>query len=59
MSTTVTNAFLFYDVIIFVCIAIGVYYTKNNPILGFANGAIAGLLISIILYNFYKDKLSY
>lgn len=59
MSTTVTKAFLFYDAIIFVSIAIGVYYTKTNPILGFTNGMIAGLLISILLYNFYKNKLTY
>lgn len=57
MSTSVTNAFLFYDLVLFLSIAVGVYYKKDNPILGFANGAVVGAVICLILYNMYKDKL--
>ena len=59
MVQTVENAFYFYDAVLFLSIAIGIYYTKDNPILGFANGGVAGLLICIILFNIYKDKLQY
>lgn len=59
MQQSVKNAFLFYDLILFVSAAIGVYMNKSNPILGFANGGVIGVLICVILYNMYKDKLSY
>lgn len=58
MSTSVRNAFLFYDLVLFLSAGIGVYFNKQNPILGFANGAVVGIVLCIILYNFNKDKLT-
>lgn len=58
MSTSIRNAFLFYNLILFLSASIGVYFNKNNPILGFVNGWLIGAIICIILYNIYKDKLT-
>ena len=59
MSISVKNAFLFYDLILFMAVGVGIYFNKGNPILGFANGAVIGAVICIILYNLNKDKLTY
>lgn len=59
MSTSVKNAFLFYDLVLFLTAAVGIYFNKSNPILGFANGAVIGAVLCVILYNLNKDKLSY
>jgi len=58
MSTSLRTAFLFYNVVLFLSIGVGVYLNRKDPILGFTNGLIVGAVISLILYNLNKDKLT-
>lgn len=58
MSTSIRNAFIFYDLVLFLSAGVGVYFNKHNPILGFFNGVLVGAVVCIILYNIYKDRLT-
>lgn len=52
------SALYFYAILIAVCAILGVRMKKDNQILGFVNGLTLGVLISVVLYNNYANKLS-
>lgn len=52
------TALYFYAILIAVCAILGVRMKKDNQILGFLNGLALGLVISIVLYNNYANKLA-
>jgi hypothetical protein len=59
MELTLTKALIFYIILISILSILGIVINQKKQVYGCINGFAIGVIISLQLYNYYKDKFVY